>query len=524
MPGSYRKQFPFLNADEDVPVTSNPLVQRVIGIALDAAKEAGAEYADLRFTHTRSRGYTLRAREETINWGMNPNVGDAEQISIGVRALVNGYWGFSSGPVWSEEECARLGSYATEQAQSNSLGKVREVSFIQIDNSINEWTMPVEIDPFSLHPHEAWDRLAGLAYYALSRPYCSNVIQLQANFVRQDKVFSSTDGSFLTQRRFTSSGSMALAYRDSENRQGDGGVEGLTVAGRGFELFDDNVVRPAIDRCLEEIAFNLKLPVKPLDVGRYEAVLDASTTAEMLRGTIGAASELDRALGYEANAGGTSYLNRPLDMIGNEVIGSKLISVECDRRERGGAATTRWDDEGVLPSRQKLITKGILSGYQTNREFGGWLGKNVNSADGRSSGNAFSPSGVDVPLTHTGNLTILPGEGVSDFDSMVKETENGIALKRANANMDFQQLNGMAIGSAYKIEKGKIVSRINSAAILFRSPELWKGIIEVGGPSSQIALGGFLAKGEPQQLSPNTVYAVPTRHEGLPFIDPRRKA
>src|ERR1044072_7519378 len=68
--------------------------------ALEAARGAGAGYADVRLTHDWDR----RIRPDAVE--------DLESMTVGVRALVDGYWGFASGPVWSPDEMVRLGREA----------------------------------------------------------------------------------------------------------------------------------------------------------------------------------------------------------------------------------------------------------------------------------------------------------------------------------------------------------------------------------------------------------------------------
>jgi len=84
-------------------------------LALDTARSAGASYADVRLSHTRERRTSMA------------DTGDDESMEVGVRALVDGYWGFASGAVWSPDEMARLGREAVHQAKVNALGKPRVV-------------------------------------------------------------------------------------------------------------------------------------------------------------------------------------------------------------------------------------------------------------------------------------------------------------------------------------------------------------------------------------------------------------
>ncbi len=57
--------------------------------ALDAAKSAGAEYADVRIAQYRSQ--SVQTRERRVQ-----GLADTETAGIGVRTLVNGAWGFAA--------------------------------------------------------------------------------------------------------------------------------------------------------------------------------------------------------------------------------------------------------------------------------------------------------------------------------------------------------------------------------------------------------------------------------------------
>ncbi|MFZ5439843.1 MAG: PmbA/TldA family metallopeptidase, partial [Myxococcota bacterium] len=61
----------------------------VVAAALDAAKKAGASYADLR-VHRR-REETVSVRDDHLE-----TIHDAERFGVGVRVLVDGAWGFAS--------------------------------------------------------------------------------------------------------------------------------------------------------------------------------------------------------------------------------------------------------------------------------------------------------------------------------------------------------------------------------------------------------------------------------------------
>ena len=106
---------------------------------------------------------------------------------------------------------------------------------------------------------------------------------------------------------------------------------------------------------------------------RYDVVVDARVMAQLVGRTIGVAAELDRVLGFEANAGGTSYLAPPAEMLGTFQLGPELLNVRANRSRPEGLATIRWDDEGVEPEEYDVIRDGVLVDYHTTRDLAGEL-------------------------------------------------------------------------------------------------------------------------------------------------------
>lgn len=499
---------------EPVPPIDDPRLKALVARALDAARTAGGTYADVRLTYTRERSQDSRFGHL------------AEELAVGVRALVNGYWGFASGPVWSPDEMARLGREAVHQAKASALGKSREVDLAPAP-AVREghWRMPVEIDPFELHPSEMMDRLSAMR---LVVHYSSPGFTVRANsavFVRQEKAFGSTTGSYCTQRLYRSRGRFSV-HAGKAGRIADGSLDLLTPAGIGWELYREQPLKEAIRQLIEELEEDLAFPVKPVDVGRYDTVLDAHSVANLLDGTLGRATELDRALGYEANAGGTSYLDDPFAMLGTYQAGAPLLTVTGNRSEPGGCATVQWDDEGIAPDAFPLVQDGVLVDFQTTRESAGWLKESYAKASKpfRSHGCAAAPTGLFAPLQHPPNLVVTPGREAHDFDALVSGVASGIAVKGATLDMDFQGSSGLGTGRVYEIKNGKRVAALNTAGFLFRATDLWKGLLALGGAASQRRYGMLTKKGEPPQEHYHSVTAVPAVFKQLTVIDVMRKA
>ena len=508
---------------ESPPIEENDHIKKIAHRALDAARNAGAKYADVRLAHFRTRK-TSRYPDEY------------EFLNVGVRALVDGYWGFASSPLWDSEEATQLGRAATEQAKSSKRGLRRDVELATIAPVREQhWAMPVQIDPFSVHPDEVIDYLQSLEIYAHHRVSAAglgiNALVNEATFTRIEKAVASTDGVYCTQRCYRSHGIFVMSIGGGEEkRKYSATLKSLTPTGVGWELYRGQPLRDQIDQVIEETKQDLALPVKPVDVGRYDIAMDAWSVAHLISPTIGLATELDRALGYEANSNGTSYLNEPLEMLGTFHVGSPLLTINGNRTDPGSVATVKWDDEGVEPVPFSIVDKGVLSNFSTTREGAGWL-KDYYARQGvtvRSNGCALGGDdligGMHAPLAQAPNMTVVPGAETADFDAVISSIGNGVAFKELRFDMDFQQMNGLASGMTYEVRKGKRSAVLYGGGLLFKSSDLWKNMMRLGGGSSARRYGVQVMKGEPRQYAFHSVTAVPVMFKDASVIDMLRKA
>lgn len=496
-------------------VAHDPSTSVLTDAALTAAQAAGATYADIRLTHTFTRKFVTNAI-------------DMESMTFGVRALVDGYWGFAASPIWTVDEAVRLARMAVDNAKANVLGQPREIELAPVPAiTKGQWIMPIKDDPFVTDENEITDFLVGTMDFIKKLPNVGGFILAGASFIKQDKVFASTANHFAMQRFYRSEGGVSFGVVNPANGRKKGvNLDTMTPAGLGLEYLREQALRNEILARHAEASKDLELPLKPVDVGRYALVLDAPSAAGLVSATIGTATELDRALGYEANAGGTSYINDPLAMIGTLKIGAPLLTVTANRTELGGAATTKWDDEGVAPEEFTVVKDGMLVDMQTNREGAGWLKRQsgMDSLPVASRGCAYAPEAIDAPLTHCANLTMQAAPNDATFDSLVADIPNGIAIKRAGVDMDFQQITGFGVGEAFEIKNGKRVAELQGAGFLFRTPELWNVLIAVGGAASCRRFGLEAKKGEPVQRAVHSVTAPPITIKELSVIDTTRKA
>lgn len=502
--------------------------------AMEASRAAGANYADIRLTHT----YSGNANAFSSN-------SPFESMNVGVRALVSGYWGFASGAAWTPDEMVRLGREAVRQAKANALGKPRPLALAPTPKVVDgHWVTPVKIDPLLVDPAEIQDYCHALEMHASrlfaqalkkGRKFYGFTTGAGYGYTVVEKAFASTEGSFCTQHLCRSSASYTLSTGRKE-----GGMSGATAAapllateGVGWETIRDQYdqLRAWVPRGIDELEEEIKIPVKPIEVGRYDTAVSGQVVAQLLSKTLGSATELDRALGYEANASGTSYLNDPFGMVGKQMVGAPTLTVTANRTAPRGLATVQWDDEGVAPEEFTLVKDGVLTDFQTTRESASWL-KEYYGKRGvtvRSHGCAVAEDGGDAPLAQVPNLVMAPGREAQDFDALVRTLKRGLAIRSLSVTMDFQQLNGMGRPASnwevYEVKDGRRIAVLDGSklGILFRASELWKGLLAVGGPASVQSTAMAATKGEPQQDAMHTATAPAAVFKQLTLIDATRK-
>src|SRR5581483_4664613 len=241
LPSRLRAQFGA--RPEPIASIQDPRLEDLTARALDAARAAGAVYADVRLSVTRVRRFLI------------DRVDDGEAMGVGVRALVDGYWGFASGPVWSPDEMARLGREAAHQAKVNALGKPRMTELAPVAAVSGRWDMPVAIDPFAISPLEVQDFLSSLSIYCRRIPN----LFVQGNYAiatTQEKAFASTVGSYCTQRCWRTEGvfGVILTLPERHDKKGGFGLDCLSPAGMGWELYTaDRIPRVREHSLYEEI-------------------------------------------------------------------------------------------------------------------------------------------------------------------------------------------------------------------------------------------------------------------------------
>jgi len=112
--------------------------------ALNAAKMGGASYADARIA--RYRDNQVFTREQQII-----NVVDQDSMGCGVRALVDGTWGFAATRNLTKAGVAGAAREAAAIAKANRIARDRAVQLAPSPSYPDaSWVTPHTIDPFTV--------------------------------------------------------------------------------------------------------------------------------------------------------------------------------------------------------------------------------------------------------------------------------------------------------------------------------------------------------------------------------------
>ena len=286
---------------------------------------------------------------------------------------------------------------------------------------------------------------------------------------------------------------------------------------RGWEAIEEHPFIAEAEQAGEEAVAKLKAP--SVEPGEYDLLLDPTNLWLTIHESCGHPTELDRALGYEANFAGTSFLTP--DKLGKFRYGSKWVNMIADRTQPTGLATVAYDDDGAPAERWHLIRDGIFVDYQTTREQEG-LVKGI-----KAHACAHADSWSSVVFQRMPNVSLDPGESKLTEEELIADIKKGILiLGRGSYSIDQQRYNFQFGGQLFwEIKNGKKTQLLRDVAYQARTPEFWNACDGVAGREEYLLGGAFRdGKGEPGQINAVSHGCTPSRFRGINVINTGGKA
>jgi TldD protein len=481
---------------------------RLADLALDLARQAGASYADLRIM--RYRWQELNARENRLD-----RLDHGVVVGFGLRLLLDGAWGFAGGAVVDEVAIRLAAIAAAENAWAlRRLGGV-PVELETLPAVQDRWTMPIGLDPFAVADSEKSDLL--LAVNAAAMKAGADFCSAWVSAIEEEKFFAGSTGSRIEQTRWR----IQPGFRaTATNKQTGRFAERASLApprGSGWEY----VKALDLPREAEEAAAQAreKLSAKRVVPGRYDLVLHPTNVWLTMHESIGHSTELDRALGWEADLAGTSFVTP--EQRGTLQYGSPLLNVMAERTQAGGLSTVGYDDDGIpcAGAGFPIIRDGVFVNYQMA------IGQAHLIGERRSNACAYADGPGSFPIQRMPNISLQPNPKQTSLDDLIGGVDNGIyVVGDGSWSIDQQRYNFQFGGQLfYEIRNGKLGSMLVYAAYQAQSKQFWNALDGLGDASTSLLCGTMnCGKGQPMQSAPVSHGAVPARFRNIAVLNTAR--
>ncbi len=466
-------------------------LRRLADAALSRAKELGAEHADFRVQRVRDQ--VLRLRDGLLEGSL-----DSEDTGFAVRVVYEGTWGFAADVDFTPEAAARVAELAVEVARTSRAINTERVELA--DEPVYPdvtWISEYEINPFDVPDAEKLNLLGDYSRRLLA---AEGVDHVDASLlaVQENKFYADLAGTITTQQRVRIHPELTAVAVDEQTGRFETMRTLAPPAGRGWEYATGADGAWNWEAELAEIPELLaeKMRAPSVEAGVYDLVIDASNLWLTIHESIGHATELDRALGYEAAYAGTSFAT--FDKLGRLQYGSAVMNVTGDRVTPHGLATIGYDDEGVAAQRWDIVKDGVLVGYQLDRRMAKLKGL------GRSNGCAFADSAHHVPVQRMPNVSLQPAPNGPSTEELIAGVERGLYIVGDKSwSIDMQRYNFQFTGQRfYAIRNGRLAGQVRDVAYQATTTDFWGSMEAVGGPQTYVLGGAFnCGKAQPSQVA-----------------------
>lgn len=257
--------------------------------SLDAARAAGAEFADVRI----GSGRSVRVRSEyrpserrPDPWMRPPGVQLA--VGFGVRVLVGGAFGFAGGFDMTPDAVRRVAQAAASRARAMISPDPIELAAAPTVSD-GRWTTPIERNAFDVPLGEQGDlQLEALAAAAQVTGVRRAVVDF--GWQETDRVFASTAGTLLVQRLYTAVPfSFAAATAEEAYSGASESIESYRTGAYGYEAISAIDAARELRHAAERAVERSKALTPPLSVGvgRYGLVLSTAVMQNVIAHTLG---------------------------------------------------------------------------------------------------------------------------------------------------------------------------------------------------------------------------------------------
>lgn len=442
---------------------------------VDYALKIGANYVDVRLESHYNELVTVaegKVQRGIIN----------RKSGIGIRALVDGAWGFQSTTDLTKRGAREAAEIAFKMAKASRKYVLRPAKMASARSYEATYETKVKTDledvPFD-------DKLEQMVNWEKKLHVSKKIVRglVEYTGLKIDKLFVNSEGANI---HFSNSLAWATLKADSKIGALTQVYERTLGHSGGYEVFDRN----NMEEVSREIGMRAEdlLEAKAAKTEENVPVVLASNYAALLvHEIVGHPSEADRVLGREAAWAGTTWWAGKI----GEKIGSEQFTVYDDPTLSGSLGYFLYDDEGVKAGRKVLAEKGVLKDHMHSRETA-----TVFNAEPNAGMRAITFE--YVPLIRMSNTFF--GEGDWKQEELIKETRHGYLMcSMRTPSIDDRRYNWtISAHEAYEIKNGELATHLRDVALSSIAPRFFK-TLDAATDKVEIEPLPNCGKGDPMQ-------------------------
>ena len=185
-------------------------------------------------------------------------------------------------------------------------------------------------------------------------------------------------------------------------------------------------------------------------------MIDPSNLWLTIHESIGHATELDRALGYEANYAGTSFATY-------DKLGTLQLRLRRHARHRRPDRRARPGHRRVRRRGRRRRSPGTSSGtacWSATSSTARWRHLEPELNDGRSNGCAYADSPGHIPIQRMANVSLQPAPDGPATEELIGRVERGIYVVGDKSwSIDMQRYNFQFTGQRFYRDRGRPARR-----------------------------------------------------------------
>jgi TldD protein len=424
-------------------------LRSMLAKSVDYGRSLGAEYVEVR---AQSLFKTLLTTKD----GTVEGAKEGTESGAGVRALVDGAWGFVSLGKLEPKLLTEAVDEAVRLARAASLRVKSPVKLAEVKAVEDRVAAKPGKSPRDVSMEEKIDDVLAMDKTVFGYDKRIRSCTISYLDVTGTNYFVNSDGASIQQDKLYVWLRILASARESSVYASAREETGSTA---GYEVFDTETPEKVGTMVAKRVVEQLK--AKTPKGGSFPAVIGPNVVGVFMHEAMGHLAEADLTL-----SGSILY-----DKLGKQ-IASDAVTVYDDGTVEGAFGSFKYDDEGVRTQKTALIKKGTLTGLMHNRETAQKLNM-------KPTGNARAEDFRFDPIIRMRNTYLAPGD--SSFEELIEDVNFGYYLKsfrggQANLDGTFQ----VGIQEAYEIVKGRLGASVRSASISGNTLETLRRVDAVG--------------------------------------------